>query len=114
MHIFELKKNSVKQVIYVCFFFFNLNHGPLNIYKGANVYWIGLSDIHKEGTYRWEGTGEAVSFSDWAHNQPDNHKGHEDCTHLWKYTGYRWNDLPCNFKGGYICQKIVAGKSIFC
>ncbi|KAJ8321055.1 hypothetical protein KUTeg_002642 [Tegillarca granosa] len=73
--------------------------------KGDRSYWIGASDLQHEGTFRWEGTGQKVKFNDWSSHQPDNYRGREDCAHLWKKRGYRWNDMPCTSKSGYICQR---------
>ncbi|KAJ8320427.1 hypothetical protein KUTeg_002014, partial [Tegillarca granosa] len=74
-------------------------------HSGERSYWIGASDLQHEGTFRWEGTGQTVRFTDWSPYQPDNYKRIEDCAHLWKNYGYRWNDTDCRSKISYICQR---------
>ncbi|KAJ8321054.1 hypothetical protein KUTeg_002641 [Tegillarca granosa] len=74
--------------------------------KGAESYWIGLSDQHDERTFRWEGTGEEVGFSYWRKHQPDNHGGTEDCTHYYNIDRYKWNDMSCDYQSQYICQRM--------
>lgn len=64
-----------------------------------NSYWLGSRE--KNRVYSWV-TGEEFTYSNWAYNQPDNHKksDYEDC--LMIYNGYNpysrneigeWNDL---------------------
>ncbi|KAJ8267981.1 hypothetical protein COCON_G00131530 [Conger conger] len=40
-------------------------------------FWIGLSDVHKEGTWFWS-DGTAVYYTNWAPGEPNNFK-EEDC-----------------------------------
>ncbi|XP_059917573.1 lactose-binding lectin l-2-like [Gadus macrocephalus] len=46
-------------------------------------HWIGLSDVHKEGSWIWS-DGSPVDAAFWT--EPNNHKGAEDCVHMtyWK------------------------------
>lgn len=54
----------------------DLEYGYFN-----DSYYIGLNDHDEEGTFRWI-SGEEVTYSNWANNQPDN-----------KY----WENTPANF-----------------
>ncbi len=45
-------------------------------------YWIGLTDLAKEGTYVWQTNYEEANYTFWRTGQPDNGSGAEDCVHL--------------------------------
>lgn len=55
--------------------------------------WIGLSDTHEEGVFRWN-RRDAVGFSAWSPHEPNNRR-QEHFAHIWnagdRYPG-RWND----------------------
>ncbi|XP_072418168.1 C-type lectin LmsL-like [Chiloscyllium punctatum] len=63
--------------------------------------WIGLSDIHKEGTFLWS-DGSASDFMFWAESEPNDH-GEEDCAHIF-HTNTHWNDRSCNSKLCFLCS----------
>ena len=42
---------------------------------------IGLDDQKAEGTFSWIDS-TPVTFTYWAPNEPNNHKGQEDCTEV--------------------------------
>uniref|UniRef100_A0A3P9MCZ9 C-type lectin domain-containing protein n=1 Tax=Oryzias latipes TaxID=8090 RepID=A0A3P9MCZ9_ORYLA len=67
--------------------------------------WIGLSDRDLEGTWKWVDGSSLTLF--WASDQPDNHKGGEDCGHMLAYNEFpgRWNDVQCSFTMQWICEK---------
>ena len=72
-------------------------------------YWIGASDIDKEGEFVWL-TGAPVAWGDWWPNEPNNGRGGpvEDCVHDQSRSNqYAWNDAPCN---NYNCHFICEGK----
>ena len=68
-------------------------------------WWLGGADFFKEGQWRWERKGDAVDFSAWAENQPNNgnHNGiTEDCVHMFntkQSPERRWNDHVCQRTG---------------
>eukprot|EP00118_Oscarella_pearsei_P001474 m.7540 g.7540 ORF g.7540 m.7540 type:complete len:730 (+) comp18949_c0_seq1:36-2225(+) len=64
--------------------------------------WIGLSDLEKEHDFKWK-NGAKLSFTQWAINQPEYWKYHEDCVVL-RNARY-WYDVSCNENNGYICEK---------
>ncbi|XP_049890227.1 lactose-binding lectin l-2-like [Epinephelus moara] len=64
--------------------------------------WIGLSDVHKEGSWMWS-DGSAVKFVFWATGQPDNAGGRENCGHLNLGTELKWNDHQCSQTFTFVC-----------
>uniref|UniRef100_A0A3Q1KFN6 C-type lectin domain-containing protein n=1 Tax=Anabas testudineus TaxID=64144 RepID=A0A3Q1KFN6_ANATE len=72
--------------------------------------WIGLSDLEKEGTWKWM-DGTPLTLKYWTRNQPDNgggdpRWGEEDCVHIRTEENTLWNDLSCNNSQQWICEKI--------
>ncbi|XP_018520468.1 asialoglycoprotein receptor 1-like [Lates calcarifer] len=77
---------------------------------GHNI-WIGLNDKEKENVWKWV-DGTEVTTTYWKNNQPDNggSKGStgEDCVHITDLSDLNnWNDLRCNDKLYFICEKIL-------
>ncbi|XP_048246152.1 perlucin-like isoform X1 [Haliotis rufescens] len=71
----------------------------------APSYFIGGSDLAREGRFVWEGGKPfAGGYQNWVPGQPNNYKGAEDCVHIWNGFGYRWNDAPCSYKYNFICE----------
>uniref|UniRef100_A0A4W5QKA4 C-type lectin domain-containing protein n=1 Tax=Hucho hucho TaxID=62062 RepID=A0A4W5QKA4_9TELE len=73
--------------------------------------WIGLTDSVNEGTWTWvDGTPLTTRY--WHKPQPDNAgpTGNEDCVEI--RTDQRpleaWNDLSCDSKLNWICEKSLA------
>ena len=64
-----------------------------------------------EGTFVWESDNTEVGHTNWDSREPNNGNGrNEDCVHLRKMVGHKWNDIPCgSSKSGAIntalCQK---------
>uniref|UniRef100_A0A3P8VSP6 C-type lectin domain-containing protein n=1 Tax=Cynoglossus semilaevis TaxID=244447 RepID=A0A3P8VSP6_CYNSE len=63
--------------------------------------WIGLSDIHKEGSWMWS-DGSPVRFLDWAVGEP-NSQGNEDCGLTNFETTKQWNDQGCLSVQSFVC-----------
>lgn len=60
----------------------------------ASYLWIGLSDQAEEGTFVWS-SGEPVTFTSWASNEPNNADGIENFAYLWAdgaENSLMWND----------------------
>ncbi|XP_078679028.1 uncharacterized protein LOC144914705 isoform X8 [Branchiostoma floridae x Branchiostoma belcheri] len=70
-------------------------------------YWIGLNDLKDEKTWTWS-DGTPVSdcvFTNWAPGEPNNAYGQgQDCGHLWKGKGFKWDDDGCGKQKYFICQ----------
>uniref|UniRef100_M4B0E6 C-type lectin domain-containing protein n=1 Tax=Xiphophorus maculatus TaxID=8083 RepID=M4B0E6_XIPMA len=50
--------------------------------------WIGLTDLHKEGSWMWS-DGSKMDFLYWDGGQPDNAGGNENCGHTNMYTHHK-------------------------
>ena len=72
--------------------------------SGGVSYWIGLTSLKGNGTFKWVTTGSVnPAFRDWAKDEPNNHGGTERCVEL-EESKYQMNDVPCNNKRGFICE----------
>ena len=66
--------------------------------------WLGASDIAKEGTWIWESSKTALTYSNWFANEPNNERNNENCLHLWAYAN--WNDLNCDATFSVLCEVV--------
>ncbi|KAL7841451.1 hypothetical protein SRHO_G00251420 [Serrasalmus rhombeus] len=71
---------------------------------GTDQAWIGLTDRDTEGVWKWvDGSGLTISF--WMNGEPNNYKD-EDCAEILGLSDSKtWNDRPCSYKEGWICEK---------
>uniref|UniRef100_A0A8D2KS50 C-type lectin domain-containing protein n=1 Tax=Varanus komodoensis TaxID=61221 RepID=A0A8D2KS50_VARKO len=70
--------------------------------------WLGLTDAQKENEWLWGCTPWAswlFFLSYWRLGEPNNSGSNEDCAALYK--GGVWNDIPCDTKSLFICEKRV-------
>uniref|UniRef100_A0A4W5R228 C-type lectin domain-containing protein n=1 Tax=Hucho hucho TaxID=62062 RepID=A0A4W5R228_9TELE len=75
--------------------------------------WIGLTDRETEGNWKWvDGTTLTIKY--WYKPQPDNGGGQadnaeEDCVEIRndEISLKAWNDLLCDSKLHWICEKVV-------
>ncbi|XP_070776968.1 CD209 antigen-like protein C [Enoplosus armatus] len=68
-------------------------------------YWIGLRDVHKEGTWKWlDGTRLVEGY--WNDGEPNN-VNNEDCAVVYPRKNFfkAWNDVKCEAKQKWICEK---------
>ncbi|GFN98041.1 collectin-12 [Plakobranchus ocellatus] len=78
--------------------------------SNSGAHWIGLSDQHKEGRWRWLNGNNTVIYKNWAPGQPSNHQvlGHkegQDCGEVGRYKSGQWNDHDCITAQKFICEK---------
>lgn len=70
----------------------------------GDMYWIGLSDEIKEGTFVW-GDGSKLDYTNWLDGEPNDFhfiEQGEDCVLIRKGEG--WNDMRCSFTAPFVCQ----------
>jgi prepilin-type N-terminal cleavage/methylation domain-containing protein len=79
--------------------------------------WLGGTDSAVEGEWVWATGPEAGrqfasgatpvggSFVRWAPGEPNNN-GDQDCLHLWRPSGHRWDDVQCVYgqTSGYVIE----------
>ena len=60
---------------------------------GSRPYWIGLTDLDKEGEWRWT-SGEPVTYTNWAPYEPmDANRGEEDYVFMGHSPHGEWSDV---------------------
>ena len=72
-------------------------------------FWIGLTDLRKEGVWKLESNGATANYQNWDESykdnpEPNNHGGNEDCAHLRVGPCSRWRD-------GWAERLIVGGEA---
>ncbi|XP_066537301.1 C-type lectin domain family 4 member F-like [Hoplias malabaricus] len=81
-----------------------------------NYYWVGLTDVVKEGDWRWlDGTPLSATPRMWSSDQPDNWKGEsgehlegEDCAAMaLSSTSYLLLDKFCDDQFYRVCEAIT-------
>lgn len=84
-----------------CFFFFD------NLGDPEYLYYLGITDDCKgNGEWRQTADGEAISFQDFRHGEP-NVPGVECCValHSYRELDYKWIDIQCQLTMSTICEK---------
>ncbi|KAL6467132.1 hypothetical protein MHYP_G00249360 [Metynnis hypsauchen] len=81
----------------------------INKVFGSTEAWIGLTDMEKEGVWKWV-DGSELTTKFWFKGEPNDYRRKEDCV----VTGYKragservsiWADYPCDFPTVGICEK---------
>ena len=67
-----------------------------------NKPWIGASDIDAEGSWEWDSNMDALTWKDWAPNQPNNENGNQHCAAI--QGNGKWGDFACSDTREFICQ----------
>jgi len=74
--------------------------------------WIGLNDRSKEGKYRWDSDNSSASYTKWSKGEPNNSKDWydfwgdgEDCVEMNSGKSYYYNDVECDKKRRYACER---------
>ncbi|XP_060699119.1 C-type lectin-like [Hemiscyllium ocellatum] len=65
--------------------------------------WIGLNDVHKEGTFQWS-DGSASDFMYWMKGEPNNLDGTEHCGQILFENSVQWNDARCSSPLCFLCS----------
>ncbi|XP_062607293.1 perlucin-like protein [Saccostrea cucullata] len=77
-------------------------HLKNNNYTGQ--FWMGLSDILREGEWVWMSSQKVATYTNWGPGLPDNYANNEDCGTLWNHYGFLWNDKYCGHHVNFICE----------
>lgn len=65
--------------------------------------WIGGTDFIVEGQWVWISTQKNLTYSDWAHDEPNGNIS-ENCAQLGAHENLQWNDADCHLLYNYICE----------
>ncbi|KAI0224136.1 hypothetical protein LSAT2_024841, partial [Lamellibrachia satsuma] len=75
-------------------------------------YWLGATDIAREGLWKWDPSYTNVGPTFWISGQPENYLGYQNCMAIKRrpFTSvnsyyYDWFDDDCYQKKFYICEK---------
>jgi len=71
--------------------------------RGFAWCWTGLHDQNGEGNFKWIGLQANAGYRNFAHGEPNNSDGSEDCVYIDRDRG-TWNDNPCNITPPTICE----------
>ena len=55
-------------------------------------------------SFVYESSGDPIEFALWDEGEPSNHDGQEHCVEVVTIKDGKWNDIPCSWKVGFICQ----------
>ncbi|XP_058628930.1 CD209 antigen-like protein C isoform X1 [Onychostoma macrolepis] len=72
--------------------------------SGGDLVWIGLTDSHVEGRWKWV-DGSDVTSGFWEDGQPNSFQGKEEDCALIHSPG--WADYPCDYSSKWICEKSI-------
>ncbi|XP_044312711.1 accessory gland protein Acp29AB-like [Drosophila rhopaloa] len=82
------------------------NESDLNSIKAEipyGVYWLGISDVAKEGEFVSVATGKLAPFLKWEKDQPNNLDGTDNCVDIFRGEMY---DSDCSKITNFICEAI--------
>jgi hypothetical protein len=65
--------------------------------------WIGAVARGDAAAHTWE-DGSALTFTNWANDQPDDFEGDEDCVEKLQRNA-QWNDQLCDEKNAFFCER---------
>jgi len=63
--------------------------------KGTS-YWLGLTDLAHEGTYRWQESHQVADYVNWAPTQPQGRTDYNCILKTYHPTYPGWHDSDCS------------------
>ena len=103
-----VKHYIINQYIYLSIYrSVYLSIHPLNnlSIQFVETVWIGGTDSTEEGSWTWTESTDAMSFTAWGPDQPNNAYQNEDCLCLFLEHNFMWADRDCLTTYKYICEK---------
>merc|ERR1719264_2150728 len=85
----------------------------LGLFPDDDVYgwWIGATDLNREGSWYWPHSLESMEYSGWFPGEPNNYLGDENCALIWSNEVPNrksfWNDYHCSYDSYSICQQTL-------
>ncbi|XP_069122563.1 perlucin-like protein [Argopecten irradians] len=78
-------------------------------YSHDKYFWLGGTDSFVEGDWRWIGSDNLLTYTDWHHGEPNGHHD-EDCL-LGQLSDdhFDWKDNRCTSKYNFICEIVEDG-----
>lgn len=73
------------------------------------TFWVGGSDLAKEGTFVWIDTNTPFTYVNFRDGEPANYLDNEDCVEVWNR---QWNDIDCRRNEFYICESYWPGELV--
>ena len=80
----------------------------------GNRFWIGLTDLAREGVWKWQDPNVSYVFKDWAPNEPNAWGPDDDCASMAQDYNRQWIDEWCGMKYLTICEKTYVFLFFFC
>ncbi|XP_061852165.1 macrophage mannose receptor 1-like isoform X2 [Colius striatus] len=75
-------------------------------FNPAKYFWIGLSDVEEQGTFRWA-NGDTITFTHWNTGMPGRESG---CVAMITGTSAGlWDILNCEETNMFLCKQLVEG-----
>ncbi|XP_016984603.2 accessory gland protein Acp29AB-like [Drosophila rhopaloa] len=71
--------------------------------KINGVYWLGITDVAKEGEFVSVATGQPAPFLKWESDQPNNLLGKDNCVDIYRGEMY---DSECSKSQHFICEAV--------
>eukprot|EP00965_Chrysotila_dentata_P122772 4057735-Pleurochrysis_carterae.AAC.1 len=65
----------------------------LSTYTGRSI-WIGLNELDQYGVFKWVGTGQSPTYTNWGSGSPNGGGADGECVFVWS-GDYRWYDRNC-------------------
>ncbi len=68
------------------------------------AFWVAVTDAEVEGEWRWP-DGTLLSYEPWHEGEPNDWGGQEDCAALNWHGAVKWNDIHCEERFGFVCER---------
>ena len=76
--------------------------------KLSKEVWTGGNCLQDRKNWNWSSklqNENKFAYTNWMPGEPNNSGGVESCARI--YLNLKWNDIPCNLKELFVCEKLV-------